>query len=110
MDENGEIEREIIENILLFVPFVILLFWALRKYILADTGLGCLIWTAGRISFCMSLTIEILQLILRLGTWQISDLFYNTIGGVIGGIIYYLLYEMNAIIKKIAYSHRSRKM
>ena len=33
--------------------------------------------------------IEMLQLFLRLGTFQLSDLFYNTVGGMIGGLMYY---------------------
>lgn len=27
--------------------------------------------------------------LLRLGTFQLSDIFYNTVGGVLGGLIYY---------------------
>ena len=36
-----------------------------------------------------SISIEMLQLFLRLGTFQLSDLFYNTVGGMIGGLMYY---------------------
>ena len=36
--------------------------------------------------------IEFTQLLFHLGTFQISDLTYNTLGGVAGGIIYYLGY------------------
>lgn len=32
--------------------------------------------------------IEMLQLLLRLGTFQLSDIFYNTVGGVPGGLMY----------------------
>ena len=32
--------------------------------------------------------IEMLQLLLRLGTFQLSDIFYNTVGGVLGGVCY----------------------
>lgn len=31
---------------------------------------------------------EMLQLLLRLGTFQLSDIFYNTVGGVLGGLLY----------------------
>ncbi|MFR8725087.1 MAG: VanZ family protein [Mediterraneibacter faecis] len=41
----------------------------------------------------MSFTIEMLQLFLRLGTWQLSDIFYNTIGGGIGGLLYYVFHK-----------------
>ena len=40
----------------------------------------------------------LLQLFLRLGTFQISDLFFNTIGGLAGGIIYFLV---NAVAERI---------
>jgi len=33
--------------------------------------------------------IEILQLLLRLGTFQLSDIFYNTVGGVLGDMCYW---------------------
>ena len=44
---------------------------------------------AGKIAFIFSISIEMLQLLLRLGTFQLSDIFYNTVGGVLGGLIYY---------------------
>ena len=42
-----------------------------------------------KISFLFSLSIEVCQIILRVGTFQISDLVTNTAGGLIGGIIYW---------------------
>lgn len=33
--------------------------------------------------------IEIIQLVLFLGTFQISDLVQNTLGGIIGGLLYW---------------------
>ena len=41
-----------------------------------------------RIAFIFSVSIEMLQLLLRLGTFQLSDIFYNTVGGVVGGLMY----------------------
>lgn len=35
-------------------------------------------------------TFEMLQLLLRLGTFQLSDIFYNTVGGMLGGLVYYV--------------------
>ncbi|WP_347046079.1 VanZ family protein [Blautia wexlerae] len=40
-------------------------------------------------AFGFSLMIEMLQLLLRLGTFQLSDIFYNTVGGVLGGMCYW---------------------
>lgn len=39
-----------------------------------------------------------LQLFLRLGTWQLSDLFFNTLGGFIGGFIYWSVYRIKHIV------------
>ena len=35
-----------------------------------------------KIAFIFSISIEMLQLLLRLGTFQLSDIFYNTVGGL----------------------------
>ena len=35
-----------------------------------------------------SISIEMLQLLLRLGTFQVSDIVYNTLGGMLGGLCY----------------------
>ena len=60
--------------------------------------IGKIILKSIQIAFLSSLTIELLQLFLRLGTFQISDLFFNTIGGLVGGIIYFLV---NAVAERI---------
>ncbi|RHO82085.1 VanZ family protein [Ruminococcus sp. AF42-9BH] len=41
-----------------------------------------------------SFIIEFLQLLFHLGTFQISDLCYNTLGGTIGGVIYFVSYKL----------------
>ena len=35
-----------------------------------------------------TMLIEMLQLLLRLGTFQVSDIVYNTLGGMLGGLCY----------------------
>ena len=37
---------------------------------------------------CIENVIMMVQLLLHLGTFQLSDIFYNTVGGMIGGLIY----------------------
>lgn len=34
------------------------------------------------------------QYLLRLGTFQLSDIFYNTVGGVLGGLMYYAVMKV----------------
>ena len=41
-----------------------------------------------------SFIIEFTQLLFHLGTFQISDLTYNTLGGAVGGVIYYIGYKI----------------
>ena len=48
-----------------------------------------ILWQSGKIAFIFSVSIEMLQLLLRLGTFQLSDIFYNTVGGATGGLMYY---------------------
>ena len=94
---NGKIifNANVPENILLLMPFIFLLFWAFREKIFQSrlTFLKVFVFS-NVISFLTSFVIENLQLLLHLGTWQLSDLFYNTIGGIIGGIIYFICYKI----------------
>lgn len=73
-----------IENILFFIPFSF--FLLLGFYNLKEGKLN-LFKEIGVISFKFSLFIELLQLIFTLGTFQLSDIVYNTLGGVIGAIL-----------------------
>lgn len=91
---KGELTTECIENLALFIPFTILLLWAAKDRVLARMTIGSVLWNSTKITFLFSFAIEMLQLFLRLGTWQLSDLFYNTLGGAIGGLIYYAGYKV----------------
>ena len=85
---NGEkqLTTECIENVIMMVPFSAAVLWSFGKKI----GIGCkkILWYSGKMAFIFSVSIEMLQLLLRLGTFQLSDIFYNTVGGMIGGLIY----------------------
>lgn len=88
-NEKGELTAEAFENLILFIPFIVLLFWAFGDKMIDGEGrLGRILWQSTKITFLFSLSIEFLQLFLRLGTFQLSDLFYNTLGGLIGGLFY----------------------
>lgn len=56
------------------------------------SGRSKTVWKATKVVAVFSFMIEFTQLLFHLGTFQISDLSYNTLGGVAGGIIYYLGY------------------
>lgn len=93
-NEKGELTTECLENLALFIPFTVLLLWVGRDKILSKVTISEIVWKTTKITFLFSLSIEMLQLFLRLGTWQLSDLFYNTLGGVISGLIYYVGYRV----------------
>ena len=80
---NGEkkLTTECIENVIMMVPFSSVVMWTfdVKRRV---------VWQSGKIAFIFSVVIEMLQLLLRLGTFQVADIFYNTVGGVIGGVCY----------------------
>ena len=92
---NGDFTTEVIENLVLFIPFTILLFWTFREKIFKEgVRFNAVLGKSVGIVFLFSLTIEFLQLFLRLGTFQLSYLFYNTLGGLIGGLLYWIGYKV----------------
>ena len=86
---NGEqkLTTECIENVIMMVPFSAVVMWTFQKK--AGNGWKNIVWHSGRVAFIFSIVIEVLQLLLRLGTFQLSDIFYNTVGGVVGGVCYW---------------------
>lgn len=75
---DSGINTEPIENVILFIPFSFLLGYVFRKDFKT-----CVLY-----SIFLTCFIECSQLFFRLGTFQISDLVYNTLGGIIGASIY----------------------
>ena len=85
------------ENILFFIPsslFFTLAFFNEKKFELK------LLKKVGKLSFLLSLFIELTQLTLTIGTFQLSDVVYNTIGGIIGYILAILVNCINNFIEK----------
>lgn len=88
---NGvkQLTTESIENVIMMMPFTGILLWTFEKRV--GSHLKNILCVSVKVAFCFSLTIETLQILLWLGTFQLSDIFYNTLGGVLGGLIYYVL-------------------
>lgn len=74
-------------DVIMMVPFSAVVMWTFHGK--AGNGWNNILWLSGKIAFGFSLMIEMLQLLLRLGTFQLSDIFYNTVGGVLGGMCYW---------------------
>lgn len=83
-----------IENIILMFPFTSVLMWTMKEKLVKVISLRSVAFKSAEVAFCFSLTIEFLQLFLRLGTFQLSDLFYNTLGGFLGGVAYWIAWRI----------------
>lgn len=53
------------------------------------------------LSLEFSLTIELIQLIFKVGIFDVDDLLLNTIGGTLGGICFLICYKIMKSIKKL---------
>ena len=82
--------RNIILNILLFIPFGYLLPVHLPRL--------CW-WQVILLGLAFSLTIELLQLITKLGYADVDDLINNTLGAAIGFLCYKLILKNNASLR-----------
>lgn len=100
-DKDGKLTTEAIENLILFILFTALLLWSFRERLLGEeVRLARTLWQSLKITFLFSLSIEFLQLLLRLGTFQFSDLAYNTLSGLIGGLLYWIAHKLENRINR----------
>lgn len=88
IEKKGNVYNfESVENIILYIPYIFLFFAAFfdrrAKYKNKD-----IIKNAVILSLCTSLIIEFLQTVFHIGTLQLSDIVYNTLGGMIGVILF----------------------
>lgn len=93
-DGTKTLTTECLENIILMFPFTSVLMWTMKEKLVRIPTLKNLAVKSLEIAFCFSLTIEFLQLFLRVGTFQLSDLFYNTLGGFLGGVAYWIAWKL----------------
>lgn len=93
-DGTKELTTECIENIILMFPFTSVLMWTMKEKLVKVVSLKSLAIKSAEAAFCFSLTIEFLQLFLRVGTFQLSDLCYNTLGGCLGGVAYWIAWKI----------------
>lgn len=78
--------RNVIGNILLFIPFGYMITDMLRQ----QAG-KCNIFIAGLVTIVTSLSTEIIQMFIG-RSFDIDDIFLNFIGGIIGFILFYLFH------------------
>lgn len=85
---DGTWNLDTIYNIFLLTPITFLI----SKVFIIKTKKDIFLKIVG-LAFVISLFIEINQLLFQVGTFQISDLVYNTLSGLIGYILYRILYK-----------------
>jgi glycopeptide antibiotics resistance protein len=76
---------EVMDNVIIFIPFGVLLSMLYDKM------------NAGKkfiLIFCTSLFLEIMQFILSIGSTDITDLITNSLGGIMGIVLYGLLVKV----------------
>lgn len=74
-------------NIVAFMPFGALIRWVINRKVCWYQAMGY--------TFLFSLCVELLQLVARVGVFDVDDLILNTIGGLMGFWVYYLLLLIN---------------
>lgn len=89
VNSDGSIDIAPIENFLMLMPFSILFLMVFHDHLLRDESLKQYMLQSLKCSFLFSLSIETAQLVLRLGTFQFSDLVLNTIGGIVSVLVYW---------------------
>ncbi len=77
--------REIIDNVIIFVPFGVLLSMLYDKMRVGKKII---------VIFCTSLFLEIMQFILSIGSTDVTDLITNSFGGITGIVLYGLLLKV----------------
>lgn len=92
--KEGKLTTEAIENVLMFIPFTVILLHTYNKTAELSKRPKMAILYGTKTAFVFSVSIEFIQLFLRLGTFQLSDLFHNTLGGFIGSFLYYLYLKL----------------
>lgn len=89
---NTVLTTDCLENIVLFIPFSFLSLWFLSRKRKSES-IGRLTIQNIRYALYLTLIIEFTQLFLRVGTFQISDIVYNALGGVIGSLLFFVVYK-----------------
>lgn len=75
---------------MLFIPYGYLLVLAVPG-LLDQQDIRAVIRVSLLYALVTSLVIEVTQLVFQVGTFQLADLWYNSLGGLLGGLLYWFL-------------------
>ena len=85
----------VVLNCLLFVPYGFV--WSMFSFVHERRKIvQCAL--VSLISLITSLLIEVIQLITGRGFYEVQDIVFNTLGGIIGWIIFMLLFKIVRIV------------
>ena len=79
-------------NIIAFIPFGALIRWVVNK--------GIKWYHAVLATFLFSCAVELIQMVTRVGAFDVDDIILNTFGGLLGFIVYYILLLINRKFEK----------
>lgn len=77
-------------NIAAFIPFGFFVVPVAGLYIKSESGVGEAFIKAVIMTFNISICVEVIQLISKVGSFDVDDLILNTLGGIIGAGVYAL--------------------
>ncbi|MBQ9983028.1 MAG: VanZ family protein [Lachnospiraceae bacterium] len=77
----------LVGNVVAFIPFGALIRWVINQPVRCMQVVGY--------TFAFSLWVELLQLIAKVGSFDVDDLLLNTLGGLLGYWVYWMLKWMN---------------
>lgn len=83
----GSVMVNLAGNVAAFMPFGALIRWVVNKKVFW--------YQAVLYTLLFSLSVELLQLVARVGVFDVDDLILNTLGGLFGFWIYYILLLIN---------------
>lgn len=82
-------------NIIMFIPMAIIISMHLKYVKGYEPSNIKIIYSSALLCFAFSAIIEVSQIIFSCGTFQFADLFYNTVGGLLGALVYILTFKIH---------------
>lgn len=98
-DNPNIISSSQVRNTALFLMLMPSLFLCLKCFKNKALSTKAMLLAGTALPFAISLFIELCQGIFSIGTFQFSDLFYNTLGGIIGTVFYITIKNLNRKIR-----------
>jgi glycopeptide antibiotics resistance protein len=92
--EKAEIYKDVLGNIIIFIPFPFLL-----VFLLGFRSYRRLLF----LSFISSLGVELIQFIMNVGVADIDDILFNTLGATLGILMLYIIAQLRGSRETVNY-------